>query len=312
MVRAQFETEGFVGPIKLLSASDCALISTYLDEDLRPEPVWSKGLAAVDRNIYEVATKREIVSLVADLIGADVNLWGASFVDRSEGQPHPWHTDIETSAPTMRSVSIWIGLRNTSAESSLNIIPGSHHYGKTVQEVAQAHSIDRDKRSAEVMLDLAKAIDSRATLVRPEMSDGDAILFDGRLWHGTLNTRASGCRRALLLQYAAADMPIRIPDFRKLDWPFAFTRTRPPVISVHGTPRPRVNRVVDPPMRTTQPRSLAPISQEFPWPLPKHDLGWRMTPPLSRFNPNTAAYRMPCVRPEARAHPAPRATTSSR
>ena len=30
------------------------------------------------------------------------------------------------------------------------------------------------------------------------MNDGDAIFFDGRLWHGSWNTRVDGTRVALL------------------------------------------------------------------------------------------------------------------
>ena len=54
----------------------------------------------------------------------------------------------------------------------------------------------------------------------PEMTDGDGIFFDGRLWHGTDNRSRSGERLALVLQFAAAELPVRIPDWSELDWPF--------------------------------------------------------------------------------------------
>ena len=35
----------------------------------------------------------------------------------------------------------------------------------------------------------AKEIDRSTHLVKPNMADGEAIIFDGRLWHGTENER---------------------------------------------------------------------------------------------------------------------------
>jgi mannose-6-phosphate isomerase-like protein (cupin superfamily) len=287
-LRAQFESKGFVGPVRLLTEAECAIIARYLDEDARPKPSWLKGLAVADPVLYEVAVRPEIVSIVADLIGPDVNLWGVSFVDRSEGQAHPWHTDIETSASGMRSVSIWIGLRNTSANSSLNVISGSHRYGMTVQQAAHERSLPRELRSADATLGLARMHDPHAELVRPDMGDGEAIVFDGRLWHGTLNTRPQGCRRALLLQYAAASSPIRIPNYAKLDWPIAASPVKAPVISVHGKPRRWINRIVDPPPRSSESTALRPLTRVVPWPLPRDASGWKPTP---LYRGTTAALR---------------------
>src|SRR5690606_9964836 len=62
------------------------------------------------------------------------------------------------------------------------------------------------------------------------------------------NSRSRGPRLALLLQYVAADCPVRIPDFRQLDWPFRLhAEPRPATILVAGSDRYGVNRVVPPP-----------------------------------------------------------------
>jgi ectoine hydroxylase-related dioxygenase (phytanoyl-CoA dioxygenase family) len=70
-------------------------------------------------------------------------------------------------------------------------------------------------------------------IVQPEMRDGQAIVFDGRLWHASHNTEEKP-RAALLLQYAALGTPILIPDYRHLEWPFRIVSTSPRSVLVSG------------------------------------------------------------------------------
>src|SRR5262249_9285940 len=117
--------------------------------------------------------------------------------------------------------------------------------------------------------------------IEPDLRNGQALFFDGRLWHGSLNTRASGRRRALLLQYAAAEVPIRIPDFRHLDWPFVFLSTPlPPVIAVTGKANRRINRITNPPPRSRDRLwPLRSLARSIPWPLARDpERGWRPHP----------------------------------
>ena len=73
--------------------------------------------------------------------------------------------------------------------------------------------------------------------------------FDGRLWHGSRNTSKGRTRYALLLQYASANTPIRIPRFEWSEWPFEFLQSpRPPCILARGRASDlNVNRIVAPP-----------------------------------------------------------------
>ena len=64
------------------------------------------------------------------------------------------------------------------------------------------HGLRRGDASAQTIEAWAKEIDRSAHFVKPNMADGEAIIFDGRLWHGTENERQDK-RTALLLQYAA-------------------------------------------------------------------------------------------------------------
>jgi mannose-6-phosphate isomerase-like protein (cupin superfamily) len=75
------------------------------------------------------------------------------------------------------------------------------------------------------------------------MADGEGIIYDGRLWHGSKNSRPEGKRAAVLLQYAAADELISLPDLSQLEWPFRFRPEPPPVLMISGTAPPPVNEM---------------------------------------------------------------------
>jgi mannose-6-phosphate isomerase-like protein (cupin superfamily) len=96
------------------------------------------------------------------------------------------------------------------------------------------------------------------------MNDGDALFFDGRLWHGSENQRAEGARTALLFQYVAAGNPVKMPDFGQLEWPFQFKHSRVPALLVSGSDSTRTNYVVPPPV----PRVTPLVSQFHPLKLP--------------------------------------------
>ncbi len=279
---AGFRARGWMGPVRLLTGGETRAITAHLRGSQRPPGMdWSKGLAATDSVIFDLAADARIRSLLVPLIGDSFFIWGAMFVERAPGESHPWHTDIETAASDGRAASVWIALENASRDSTLGFICGSHLYGKSLQQVASERGLDRHRRTAEASLELAQSLAGDATLARPEVTDGDALVFDGRVWHGSLNSRQSGVRRALVLQYATPDLEIRHPDWSQLDWPFRFRSSpKPPVVMVSGKPAGRLNRVVAPPLaRAGTAPPLQNLATAIPRPLPRNPRkGWRPHP----------------------------------
>src|SRR5215471_7444753 len=135
-LRAQWVEQGYAGPIRVLEEQRCRQIVDRLVEGERETPEWHKSYAVSSWAFYDVARNPAIVERVATLLGDDVMLWGASVQTRAPDAVHPWHSDIEISTASGKSVSVWIGLEHTAADSSLLLMPYSHRFGATVQETA--------------------------------------------------------------------------------------------------------------------------------------------------------------------------------
>ncbi len=266
---ARFARLGYLEAGPLLTAGQCGLLLKHLKFRTRVEPAgWPKGRAVTDRLFYDIATGPRLLGLLRPLLGDDVILWGASTVTRRPGQMHAWHVDIESASPGQRFATVWIGLSNTCRDFGLGLVSGSHRFPRTVQEIRHARLCPRDGSTDETVLAWAREIDPSAELVQPDVRDGDGIIFDGRIWHGSLNRRDDSPRTALLLQYASADAPVLKPVPTQLEWPFRFDNAdRPPVILVSGTGNGGGNLQVPPPA-TSPDTAPAIVTEARPVTLP--------------------------------------------
>lgn len=288
---AAFARDGVLGPIRIMAPAQCGELARYLSETSRiSAPIWSKGRAANDSILARVASHPALTSLLVPLLGEDLILWGASVATKTAGNRHPWHSDIESCDPGGGFVSAWLALRNVTPDSTLRFVAGSHRVGKTVQELRAEAGLTRGQVTDAHVLQWAKQQNPQAKLVEVAATEGDIILFDGRVWHASENRLNDGERMALLLQFASADTPVRIPVLENLKWPFRYLEApRPPVITVHGTPRAKANDVVPIPVGG-RPRPQKPIEStvrplDFEPPI-KEQKSWQ---PFPQFRGRTAA-----------------------
>ena len=274
-----FVEDGYLAPVPMLTAAQCKLISdTFRTGSMAKPKVWQKALAVHDRLIFNIATRPATVDLLQQLLGPDVILWGASIQHRKPNEVHHWHCDMESMAPSGKFASIWIGLENTSKDSALKLVPHSHRFGRSIQEVQYRMRKKWGDANDEDVLEWSRAFNPKAEIIQPEMSNGDAIVFNGRLWHGSENKLADGSRTALLLQYAQADEVVKMPAPKQRGWPFEFVEDkRPPVLSISGKPNKDTNSVAQMPMRRWKPIPI--FAKPLPLPL-ERDLtsGWKRHP----------------------------------
>src|SRR5262245_37728564 len=126
-LKTSFARDGYAGPIPFLTSAECILLQNCMRRGEIAEPLtWVKGLAPRDPLIYGLASRPELLRWLSELLGSHVYLWGAQLIEKQPGEAHAWHTDVETSHPAGRFVSVWIGVENTSAKSALQYISGSH------------------------------------------------------------------------------------------------------------------------------------------------------------------------------------------
>lgn len=261
---AHFETEGWAGPFPLLPASAArplaaelrachALTRGYFYPDTLDagrsyyrEEHWFQSLHSLSPRVASLGQRAEIVDRVAQLLGDDLLLWaGICFLQDPNGVLH-WHTDTEFDY--VRGISLWVGIDNVSPETSLKIIPGSHRYAEDpevwISERGESQqSLADDAR----ILELLKDTHPEAEILRVPISDGEFMIFNGKLWHASDNPSGAD-RTAMGLRYSPPDQQIRIPltYLRPLQWDAA----RPPCLLVRGEDRHGLNRLIEPPRDT--------------------------------------------------------------
>jgi mannose-6-phosphate isomerase-like protein (cupin superfamily) len=252
-----FARNGFYPPMLVYSSQECSDLFRLTSSSGKPRSkVWEKGQAAQNEIFYNAASDQRLLDLIKPILGANIILWGARTVLKKAGEVHAFHSDIEACSPTGQFVSIWIGLNNTGSKAGLKFVKGSHRFGKPVQQVENEKGLFNV--GDDTIMEWAKEFSSDSELCQPEVQDGSALIFDGRVWHGSHNT-GTGPRTALLFQYASQDQPVFIPkDFDA--WPPVFqTGKRPPVVAVLGAPISTPNDVVHPPKA----RQFAPLCNQF-------------------------------------------------
>ncbi len=277
--RSRFGELGYLGPVPVFGRRECRRLNKLLKTDDAAPLDWPKGKATSSRLHYEVACSPGILNRVAALLDGPVMLWGSSLVTRLPGQKHAWHTDIETHRNEAGMVSVWIALEGTGRSSALELIERSHLLGSPLQQVAANHQTAGNKADHQTIDAWARALKPDCSLVQADIRDGQAIFFDGRIWHGSANANKWLPRRALLLQYARPDIPIRMPDPNHLQWPVStIEHPRPPCIMVLGSTIASMNRIVPPPVSPAMTASptLSSIIRPIDYPMAE-DLttGWR-------------------------------------
>jgi len=264
-----FSRDGLSAPFGLLTDAQCKLTLDFAQSGSMATPVvWGKGLAVAERFIFDIATRPMLINLLNDILGEDIILWGACLIGRRPGTAKPWHCDIESASPQSNFASVWVGLENTERASGMTFIRRSHRFGRTIQEVQSDHGLGRGEPDDEMVLAWAQEFDAESEIVRPDVGDGQAILCDGRIWHGSQNELAQADRTSLLLQYARGDASVYMPDLTRLEWPTRLiVDQRPPVIGVSGYADPEANLVVPAPMPGGTTMPITTFAQSLSLPL---------------------------------------------
>ena len=280
---------GFSEPVRLFSPDEARRVMAMLRDDPPEHFDWDKDGAVSNRAFYEVAVHPTITDVVQQRLGPDAVLWGASVHERPPGAVHPWHSDIESVRAGDATLAVWIGMENSTDGRALRLVPGSHRFDMPFQRAAAEHGVRRGEATDDDVETWARGLGGGSSIVVSSVGEGEAVFFDGRVWHGTVN-ETDVPRSALLLQYVRADRPIRMPDLTKLEWPYELLETPAPAcVPVSGAdlPTARANRIVGPPPRSEGGApALAPVARSMG--LPAETDPWTGWKPYHLFDGATA------------------------
>lgn len=250
-MKQAFDKRGYHLERAAFSESECNYILKGIRSEEHKAPmVWEKGCAITNPAWSVLAKQDRLVNIVSQLMGEDIILWGASLIIRVPHQVHQWHDDMESSGGE-GYISIWMGLKETDKDTSLSLIPGSHKFNTLLFQLAKEYGVPRQHIDDDRVLEWANRFQPDTEIESLATYNGDAVFFDGRLWHGSKNRSSTKKRMAVLLQYARASNAVRIPKFSHYRWPMEyFTSPKPPCLVIRGSSQDNTNTIMPGPHAT--------------------------------------------------------------
>ena len=224
----------YLGP---WSGLDKQITKNYWDDVVDTVP-WFKSLHYYSPLVRELAQSPTIVNKVTQFLGNDLILWGSQIIVKSKDQNHRWHVDVETFE--WPSINVWVALKNVTPKSSLKIIPSSHKFERSPQDYIASHNADlnNDKQ----ILTIAESIRTDSKIENLNLIDGEFVIFQGGIWHGSDNS-TNDSRYALLLQYSSPKHLVKVPT--TFDKPIKWHSARPPVMLISGIDTFKINNFIN-------------------------------------------------------------------
>ncbi len=234
----KFKEQGFLGPYTLFKENEAESFLKKLYANVPNCLLPSYGRHGVIIGVAELSKNSHILNKVTCILGEDVILWGSHIFKQKPCVKHSFHRDAEFTE--LEGVVIWLALKNVVSEETFSVVPGSHLFELSPQELkAQGVNIN-DYQTLE---EAAKKINRESRLVNLKVRDGQYIIFDGRLWHGTKNTTAKH-RFSISLRYSKPSVKVRIAkngNLPNLSW----CKSKPVCLLVHGQDKFHINKLID-------------------------------------------------------------------
>jgi hypothetical protein len=235
----QFNEQGYIGPFNLFHPAQTEIVLNNCGKYPNLLLPSLKSRHTVVREMAKTAMHPRIIEKVVSILGQDVLLWGSIIINQKAIGKHPIHVDAEHVA--WEGITVWLGMKNVISGASFSIIPGSHLFDISPQELKEKQGLDTKDDTA--VLEAAKKINPDSKLLYLDITDGQFVIFSGKLWHGTKNTTATP-RSSFIFQYTRPDSEVRIPKTFAI--PIKTWYKKAPVcLLVHGQDKFHVNKTID-------------------------------------------------------------------
>ncbi|MET0241517.1 MAG: SDR family NAD(P)-dependent oxidoreductase [Sphingobium sp.] len=205
---------------------------------------WYKSTHFLIPEVGKLGKLPQIVDRMQSILGNDLLLWSCQIMNK-KAQSHRWHEDVEHVEWT--GATVWMGIDNVGPGNTMKVIPGSHLYGISPQELAVKDGADLS--SDESILAALRKTRPEAEIVTIEMKPGWAFIFAGRAWHASHDV-TDKVRSAVIFQYCAPSERVRIPMTYEPPH-VTFHPAQPWVMRVAGEDKFGVNHVMEAPPLTT-------------------------------------------------------------
>ncbi|GIP40248.1 ectoine hydroxylase [Paenibacillus sp. J31TS4] len=162
-------------------------------------------LAMLTDTTKQFAQDERILNLIEDIVKPGISIFSSKLLTKLPHSPSicHWHQDDAYYAEVVNSdtrMSIWVPLQDTNERNGcLWVVPGSHKQGLLPYSVQPEGTCRR--ALAEQQLDLSKA--------EPvPMQAGSMLLFHALTWHSSRGNETDHARRAFIVSYQEATVPI--------------------------------------------------------------------------------------------------------
>ncbi|MFD0716033.1 phytanoyl-CoA dioxygenase family protein [Paenibacillus sp. GCM10027626] len=198
--KEQFDRDGYVVMKNLFSDHEAVRLKEEAGKVLQEKGVGKEGvyvgMAAASPVFAAAAAKRELVTVLRELIGEKVVFLSDKIVFKNASTDFgsPWHQDYPYWEGSHK-YSVWIALDDANPDNGcLRVVPGSHLLGDVRHSGDTSDGLGFGNRLSQDNIDESQVVDLAA-------SQGDAIIFHDFLFHASYPNTSGKDRWALISTY---------------------------------------------------------------------------------------------------------------
>jgi ectoine hydroxylase-related dioxygenase (phytanoyl-CoA dioxygenase family) len=201
-IAANYETNGYVSPVRLLSKADAAHHRGLLEaaETSFGNMHYRSKMHTIHTSPLTLATLPSVLDIVERMIGPNILLYNVTYIIKEpKTQTHvSWHQDLTYWGLSHDDqVSLWLALSPATLESGcMRMIPGSHLGGR------MEHAATEDSNNVLLQGQTVSGVNEDEAHACP-LAPGEATFHHGWTLHASMANQSDDRRIGLNVQYLA-------------------------------------------------------------------------------------------------------------
>lgn len=201
-IKADYERDGYVSGIELLSKSDAIHHREKLEaaEDSFENMHYKSKIHTLLTSPLELATMPSVLDIVEEMIGPDILLYNSTYIIKEPNTPShvSWHQDLTYwGLSNDDQVTLWLALSPATEKSGcMRMIPGSHKHG------VYEHEVGEDETNVLLQSQTIQGV-NEAEAKMCTLETGEASFHHGWTLHASMPNNSDDRRIGLNVQYLA-------------------------------------------------------------------------------------------------------------